>query len=205
VRTCPECKHKYSPKFNSLQPTCNNLECLVTFVKKQRVAKVKADKQKSKEFKQKHRIEDVGYQKELTQPVFNRMRVLEELAWFAERNIEPYCISCGKTHRKWSCGHLKTVGAQSGLRFDRQNTFLQCWWRCNKNLSGNIEGNKTTHGYKKGLILRFGEEEGQSIINYCDTHTSPGEWNWLDLKIFRAECNAKIRKLTKFLKSPGCY
>jgi len=195
TRKCPICKKKYSPKYNSLQPVCNDFDCLAKFVKKQRLAKVKADKQKSKDFKQRYQTEDVGYQHKLTQKVFNQLRVLEEKIWFRDRGVEPSCISCSGTKMDWCCGHFKTRGAQGGLRYDRRNTFIQCNFRCNRNLSGNIEGNKTTHGYKKGLILRFGEQEGQAIIDYCDTHTSPGEWNWLDLKIFRAECSARIREL----------
>jgi len=188
-RKCKFCRKPFKPRFTTLQPTCS-IKCAIDLATQE-----KSDARR-KELKQKVVIEDVGYQHKLTQPVFNKMRVLEEKHWFRERGIEPYCISCEKTHRKWSCGHLKTVGAQSNLRYDPSNTFLQCWWRCNKNLSGNIEGNKTTCGYKRGLILRFGPEEGRAIIDYCDTHTSPGEWNWLDLKIFRAECSARIRELT---------
>jgi len=178
-----------------MQPTCNDFVCMAKHAKKSREKTCKAKAEEDKAFIQRVKIEDVDYQKGLTQIVFNKMRVLEEKLWFQERGIEPYCISCGKTHMDWCCGHFKTRGSQSNLRFDRRNTFLQCNWRCNKNLSGNIEGNKTTHGYKKGLILRFGQAEGQAIIDYCDTNTSPVKWYWEDLKNFRAECNARIRSL----------
>jgi len=159
--------------------------------KKEKAVKKKVDKA----FKQKVKIETVKYQHGLTQTVFNRMRVLEEKEWFRAMGIEPYCISCQKTDMDWCNGHLKTVGSQGNLRYDRMNTYLQCNWACNMNLSGNIEGNKTSIGYKQGLIFRFGEEEGQTILDYCETHTEKADWYWEDLKNFRAECAATIRQL----------
>jgi len=200
TRKCPECKEKYTPQYTSMQPTCNKFKCMAKHSTKTRVKAEKDRKLKDKAFKQKHLIETTAYQHKLTQPVFNKMRVLEEKLWFFERGIEPYCISCGKIHRTWSCGHLKTVGHQRNLRYDPRNTFLQCWWYCNKNLSGNIEGNKNTHGYKRGLILRFGQEEGQAIIDYCEQTTAPVKWDWYELQEFRRGCNARIRELSRHLE-----
>lgn len=139
---------------------------------------------------------DVQWQLKQTQPAFNKMRVLEELAWFEERGLEPECISCGKKNMDWCCGHFKTRGAQSNLRFDRKNTFLQCNRYCNMGLSANIEGTKTTRGYKKGLLERFGEEEGQEIIDYCETHTEPHKWTCEELEEMRAEFNRIARGLS---------
>ena len=159
----------------------------------------RAKTKESRDFKKKVQINDLSYQHKLTQPVFNRMRVREELLWFRDRGIEPYCISCQRTKMDWSCGHLKTTSAQSAVRYDPMNTFLQCLWRCNKNLSGNINGDKTSIGYKAGLLLRFGDVEGQRIIDYCDTHTETVEWNGTCLVEFRAKCAARVRDLEKQL------
>jgi len=201
MRTCRICKDNYEAKYSSLQPVCNNPACMgeharntrIKANKKEQLAKRKEDKA----FKQKHLIEKLGYQHNLTKPVFNRMRVLEEKLWFVEKGLEPRCISCGKPNMDWCCGHFKSVGHQGGLRYDRRNTYLQCNRACNESLSGNIEGNKSSHGYKKGLILRFGQEEGQSIIDYCETSTAPVKWEWQELKELRKECNARIRQLTR--------
>ena len=196
---CGVCKSKYVAQYNTLQPTCNNFECMAAHATKTREKAQKAEKKQrkanDKAFKQKVVIEDLGYQHGLTKPVFNRMRVLEEFKWFSDRDIEPYCISCQKTNMDWCCGHFKTVGSQGNLRYDRLNTYLQCNRYCNMGLSGNIEGNKTTVGYKKGLLLRFGEDEGQWIIDYCEIHTEKADWYWEDLKNFRAEYSARIREL----------
>lgn len=160
-------------------------------------AKVKRDIKEQKKANRKalrdFNRKDLRWQHKQTQKAFNKMRVLEELKWFSDKGIEPYCISCGKTNMDWCCGHFKTVGAQGGLRYDKANTYLQCNRYCNMSLSGNIEGNKNTRGYKKGLLLRFGEKKGREIIDYCESNTSPVRWEWEQLEDLRKGFNKKIR------------
>lgn len=148
-------------------------------------------KAKKKEFN----LNDVKYQHRLTQPVFNRLRVQEELEWFKSRGLEPECISCGKNNMDWCCGHLKTRGAQSNLRYDKNNTFLQCNRYCNMGLSGNISGDKNTRGYIKGLFDRFGDKRAQEIIDYCETETSPRKFTGQELEQMRKEFNKQIKEM----------
>ena len=155
----------------------------------------KASKKALREFNQR----DVRWQHKQTQPVFNRMRVLQELKWFKDRSMEPTCISCGKPigGDQWCCGHFKTVGAQGGLRYDELNSKLQHNRNCNMGLSGDIYGTKNTHGYIQGLKNRFGDSEGQAIIDHCETNTSIVKWAWQDLEAMRKEFNQRIRELEK--------
>jgi hypothetical protein len=186
---CAICKGEFL-KFNSLQNTCS------TICKSEQLRQ----KQKQKDFKLKLvtiKANDIRTQKALTQAVFNKMRKLEEFLWFNERGIEAYCISCGKTDMDWCCGHFKTVGAQSALRFDRRNTYLQCNRYCNMALSGNIGGNKTTAGYIAGLVARFGELEGGKIIEYCEEKTAPLKITGPELIDMRKGFNVKIKELKK--------
>lgn len=67
------------------------------------------------------------------------------------------------------------------------------------NLSGDIEGTKTTRGYKQGLKDRFGEEEGQAIIDYCESNISPVKWDWQKLEEMRKNFNSRIRDLESVL------
>jgi hypothetical protein len=60
---------------------------------------------------------------------------------------------------------------------------------CNMAKSGDIEG------YKKGLVARFGEDKGASIINYCETHNEIVKYTWQELESLRSELNKKIREL----------
>jgi hypothetical protein len=139
----------------------------------------------------------VSWQHKQTQKAFNRMRVLQELAWFQERGQEPACISCGKPlgGDQWCCGHFKTVGAQGGLRYDPLNTKLQHNRNCNMGLSGDIYGTKNTHGYIQGLKNRFGEKEGQRIIDHCESSAATVKWEWQQLEEMRKRFNAEIRRI----------
>lgn len=159
-------------------------------------------KKKDKEFKERKAIfdlNDVPKQHKLTQTVFNRLRVLQELKWFKDRGLEPECISCGKTNMDFCCGHFKSRGAQGNLRYDVNNTFLQCNRYCNMALSGNIEGNKNTRGYKVGLVERFGEKEAKRILDYCEKNTQVKKWTGSELQELRASFNKKIREIEKGL------
>lgn len=151
------------------------------------------------ERKREVKLNDLSHQKKLTQKVFNKMRVLQELDWFYSRGLEPTCISCGNPlgNDQWCCGHYKTVGAQSELRFDPMNTYLQHNRRCNMGLSGDIAGTKKTHGYTEGLKLRFGEVEGQKIIDYCNSLHELKNYTCEELAAMRAEFNRTIRELEK--------
>jgi hypothetical protein len=176
-----------------------SMECLSEWLqanqekeRKKRLARIERTHKDQKRVVKKN---DIKRQHRLTQIAFNRMRVLEEKLWFKERGLEPTCISCGKPNMDWCCGHFKTRKAQGNLRYDRKNTFLQCNYYCNRNLSGNIEGNKTTRGYKVGLVERFGEQEGKAIISYCESRTEAKKWTCDELESMRKEFNAKIREL----------
>lgn len=73
-------------------------------------------------------------------------------AFIRYRDKDMHCISCDKPsdwNGQWHCGHFKTVGARSDLRFEEANAAKQCS-QCNNFLSGNIIE------YKKELIKRIG-------------------------------------------------
>jgi len=187
---CKVCKEKFEAKY-FLQKACFNPACLAEWSKREREKESdKAHKARKKEFN----LNDVKYQHDLTQPVFNRLRVQEELEWFRSRGLEPECISCAKKNMDWCCGHFKTRGAQGNLRYDRKNTFLQCNRYCNMALSGNIYGDKNTRGYIQGLKGRFGESGAQEIIDYCESKTSPRKFTGKELEKMRKEFSVELKK-----------
>ena len=200
----PKCKFCRAPDA-TLKPTgkmskfcdfeCFNNEGLKLFQKAEKI-RIKNEKQEQIREKKEFYSSDVGWQHKTCQPVFNRSRVLEELQWFDEQGIEPYCISCGKTKMDWCCGHYKTVGSARVIRYDRVNTYLQCNRYCNKALSGNIEGNKTTHGYKQGLLSRFGKSKGQEIMDYCaKKQHEKRKWTWQEVEQIKIESREISRKI----------
>ena len=188
-KKCTECKTEFTP-WVSTQLVCSP-KCGIEYArKKEKKKKEKENRAAVKELRRK----SLKWQHEQTQKAFNKLRVLQEKQWFKERGLEPTCISCGKPNMDWCCGHFKTRGAQPELRYDPKNTFLQCNRYCNMALSGNIEGNKNTRGYKQGLIERFGDE-GQEILDYLDSPHDIKKWTWQELEELRTEINKKIREL----------
>lgn len=194
---CRICKKEYE-KRSSMQVVCSPT-CSIKYVRKQNEKKAKNEAKKARIAKREFNKNDLSWQRDKTQASFNRMRVLQEKLWFKERGLRPSCISCGKENMDWCCGHYKTRGAHPELALDENNTFLQCNYYCNRNLSGNIEGNKHTRGYKVGLKERFGDVIGQSIIDYLEQPHEPKKYTADDYERMRKEFNAEIRRLEKLL------
>jgi hypothetical protein len=200
-RRCPVCQEMYTPKRYGLRLTrcCDNAGCRLDYAQGVRAKEAeKAARSRKNEFYK----NDIPKQLDLCQKTFNKLRRLQELKWFDDRGMEPACISCGKPMGGdiWCAGHFKTRGAQSGLRFDPKNVYLQHNRRCNSDLSGDIYGTKTTHGYLQGLRNRFGDEEAQKIIDYCETNTETRKWTCDELIAMRKEWNKQIRELENELK-----
>lgn len=162
--------------------------------------RAKAKEREAKAKKIAYYRNQLGWQHEQTKLAFNKMRKLEEFVWFKERGIEPYCISCLKTNMDWCCSHFKSVGSSGALRYEPLNTYLACNARCNKALSGNINGNSSTIGFIKGLAHRFGEEEAQRRLNWLEAHQSAiRKWTCGELEEMRKGFNERIRQLQKEL------
>lgn len=203
-RKCHTCKTKGNVAdmhIDGLKATCKTPGCMAAYglwkLSKAKEAKERALKVKHIKQKNDFNDNDLRLQHKLTQKAFNKMRKLEELAHFYRIGVRPYCISCLKTDMDWCCGHYKTVSSQGILRYDRINTYLQCNRYCNMGLSANISGNKNTIGYTKGIMRRFGDDEGSIIINYCDTTKSAKKWTCEEVKQIRIDARARIKYLTE--------
>ncbi len=190
MKHCKVCSVEFNPR-NSLQKVCS-VPCARKYAKQQEVEKKRKEaKRNLREFNK----NNLAWQHKQTQKVFNRMRVLQELKWFKDRGLEPTCISCQKPlgNDVWCCGHKKTQGGNSRLRYDENNTFLQHNVRCNMNKSGDIEG------YEKGLYMRFGNQYAKHLIDYQNNNTGAYKWSCDELELMRSEFNQEIRKLEKDL------
>ena len=203
MAACKHCRAKNAPLKINLNSFCS-MEHAIEYAKTQqnklRAAKERQAKQVIKERKQsdRKRLEQLKRPSEHAaeaQGLFNKMRRLEELLWFAQHGLEPICISCQKPlgDDQWACGHYKTRGARKDLAFERLNAHLQHNFNCNKNKSGDIEGQKV------GYALRYGEEEAQRILADLEVHRNmpkrtPDEW--LEMK---KEFRAEIRRLEKLI------
>ena len=205
---CTGCKERFNADTLIALPAgkFHSYECATSYGKakseklraKAKKIAVKAEKQSDNKRKKEFKLNDIPYQHKLTQIAFNRMRVLQELSLFKYKEVEPECISCGKTNMDWCCGHYKTVGAHGRIRYDEKNTYLQCNRYCNMALSGNISGNKNTRGFKEGLIARF-EKGAYAIFKHLDDNCHAKKWTGEELESMRKEFNAEIKLMEKEL------
>ena len=129
------------------------------------------------------------------QDLFNKMRRLEELVYFASRGDEPWCISCQKPIGGdiWACGHYKTRGARKDLAFDRENTHLQHNFSCNSHKSGDVDGQKI------GFVLRYGEEKAKQILERLEIVGIEPKRTWQDWEKMKSEFRKEIKNLEKEL------
>jgi hypothetical protein len=129
------------------------------------------------------------------QTLFNKMRRLECLLWFKEKNLEPVCISCQKPlgGDVWACGHYKTRGARKDLAFERLNTHLQHNFSCNKNKSGDVEGQKI------GYAMIYGAEDAARILTDLEVRREIPKRTPEDWQAMKKEFSAEIRRLEKLI------
>lgn len=197
-KTCKACLSEFKPT-RSFQKVCSP-KCAIKLVnanKEEKKAKAWRLEKKIRKEKLKSKSEWV---KE-AEYAFRRYIRARDRLFYAKQGKPHECISCGTTspHIQYAAGHYKTKGAYPELRLDERNCYLQCNKRCNMELSGNINGTKDTHGYKEGLKMRFGDEEGEKIIDYLESHHPAENWTIDDLSRMKSEFNKKANDIEKQL------
>lgn len=162
-KECRNCGKKFKPTMTT-QVVCG-WKCAASLADKN------AEKKKIAEQRKADREERAWIRKEK-----ERLKTYSQLANEAEAAVRRYirardygkpCISCGTTKGvQFAAGHYKTSGGHPELRFNVLNIHRQCNEYCNRQLSGNINGNKHSVGYTQGLTDRFGEW----IVEYLNSH-----------------------------------
>ena len=111
------------------------------------------------------------------------------------RDSELGCISCGTTNANivFSGGHYKTAGGNPEIALESRNIHRQCLFHCNKNKSGNINGDKHSIGFKQGLINRYGDE----YVEWLESYHKPISLDCDQLRTLRAYYNRLIRENKK--------
>lgn len=150
-KKCKVCKAKFTPKFSTLDPTCELYSCRLTFametVKKQKAAKEKKLKQ-DRVAEKKVLREKI---KTLSDYESEAKKVFQKYVRLRDKNLP--CISCGNpSPTDWCGSHYYPAGMYSGLIFDERNCNGACNTYCNKYLSGNLIN------YRIGLVKRYGLE-----------------------------------------------
>ena len=136
-----KCRKSFIP-FTSLQVVCpGSIECALGYAEEKRKKKYKKT---TATMRRAFLATDRKHQ--------TNKAVTACHAYIMERDRQDPCISCGTTKysTRYSAGHYLTSGGHPELRFDEDNIHKQCWFNCNKNLSGNIVR------YRPNLVKKIG-------------------------------------------------
>jgi gamma-glutamylcyclotransferase (GGCT)/AIG2-like uncharacterized protein YtfP len=148
-KKCRICRQEFTPKYSTMQATCENIECMIAYSSKQKEKKTKAEFKAIKE-----RNKSVSQWRKELQQVFNQ--------YIRLRDQGKGCISCGKQLQgKYDAGHYFSVGSYPNLRFNESNVHGQCVG-CNQHKHGNLLE------YAIGIEKRIGKsklEELKSMRN----------------------------------------
>lgn len=164
AKTCKFCKAHFVP-VKQFQSVCD-YRCAIALVNKENAAKAEtARKKAASEAKAKEKAGVARRRKRK-----NELKTARELAPEAQAVFNRYvrirdygkpCISCNRMPQEkfggsMDCGHYRTRGAASHLRFNLHNTAGQCVY-CNRNRSG------AQKAFEKGLIKRIGQAKVDAL------------------------------------------
>lgn len=151
-KKCRVCRGTFHP-FRTLQLCCS-AGCAIEYAQKQRTKKElkEASKQRCEHRKAKEAIKTrAQWMKEAEKACNAYIRA-------RDGNV---CISCGTTNPniQYAAGHYRTVKAASQLRYNEDNIHVQCNYRCNSMLSGNLQN------YRPALIAKIGIDRVEALEN----------------------------------------
>ena len=193
-KKCRVCQTEYTPARMG-QKVCSP-GCAIQDVQK---TKLREYRKETRELKEK--IKTTAQRKTAAQNAVNRYVKARDRLRFLSQGKRPECISCGNTNPaiQYCAGHYKTRGAHPELALDPKNIHLQCNKRCNEQLSGNINGDKTTRGYNAGIVAWYGEDEGSQLIEYLTKYHPPKNYTHEDLEEIRKKYNKLALECEKMI------
>jgi hypothetical protein len=185
---CPHCKAKLL-EGQRIHPECidewSEKQAAKAERKAQGEARARAKVDRAKDRARRRALETIPELIKVAQREFN--------SWTRERDKDKGCISCGRTLRHsggggtggdFDCGHFRSTGSASHLRFDERNAHGQCK-HCNNHLSGNVVE------YRKRLALRLGLATVEAIE--ADNHIH--KWTKEELREIATRYRAKLKEL----------
>ena len=174
AKPCQHCGSEFTPA-RPLQRVCSAI-CAARKVKADKKTEAATTKARKEALK---RIPD--YIKE-AQVAFN--------AYIRERDRTKPCICCGQplgageVGGAFDCGHYRSTGSASHLRFDERNAHAQRKV-CNRWGAGRAVD------YRLGLIQRIGLEAVESL----ESSNAPHKWTADELRAIRDDYRAKTKAL----------
>lgn len=173
MKTCKICRVKFTPTYSTLQPTCTNVKCVLSWSKKVEEKKGKRELKAMRE-----RQKSISQWRRELQQVFNK--------YIRERDKGKGCISCGtKLQGKYDAGHFYSVGSYPNLRFHELNCHGQCV-HCNQHKHGNLLE------YQIGILKRIGKHQLEQLQ---ELRNEPLRLSLEEIKIKINQYKIKIKEL----------
>ena len=177
LKTCKQCKTKFAPA-RPLQAVCGPM-CGLERAKKARLtAEKKQDRVKRESLK--------------TIPQLIKEAQVEFNAYIRERDKNQLCICCARplgtsdVGGSFDCGHYRSTGSASHLRFDERNAHAQRK-DCNRWGAGRAVD------YRIGLVARIGLEAVEAL----EADNQPVKWDRDTLRQIKVIYRAKTRELKR--------
>lgn len=156
TRRCSLCKKKVDERqaiYGSLRAFCS-MEHLIGYSKTEKGQKIYKQEIKKETAARKNRL--------LTRRDYLRRAQIAFNAYIRARDHDKKCISCDAdlgaipSFIGFDCGHYRSIGSATNLRFHAHNAFGQCK-KCNRYLSGNAVE------YRKRLVARIGLDKVERL------------------------------------------
>jgi len=189
---CPQCRKKFTPQEKAARRLIHP-ECIDAYAE---ATQARAERDAEKERKAKQRVE-----KSLDRKKRQEQKRIPDLikeaqtafnAFIRERDHDQPCICCGKPLGAdapgggYDCGHYRSTGSASHLRFDERNAHAQRK-HCNRYGAGRAVD------YRIGLIERLGMEAVEAL----ESNNEPHKWQREELIAIKAEYVKRLRELKR--------
>lgn len=184
TRKCRHCRVEFTP-VRPMQVACG-LDCA-----RELAAKVNAGKRAAQD-RAERRADRVKREKMKRIPDLIREAQREFNAYIRARDEGMPCVCCGQplggpaVGGGFDCGHYRSVGSASHLRFDERNAHGQRKW-CNRYGAGRAVD------YRIGLVARI----GLAAVEALEADNTPHKWTREELIAIKTEYAAKRRALIK--------
>lgn len=185
---CAHCRAKFEPERPS---QIVHVECVEAWTEAQAAKRERAEAKAARAAAKVERAETRRRKESIkTIPVLIKEAQREFNAYIRFRDAEQPCISCGSplvpdaAGGGFDCGHYRSTGSASHLRFHPDNAHGQCK-HCNRWLAGRVAD------YRIGLLGRIGIERLAAI----ETDNTPHKWQRDELIAIKATYKAKLKEM----------
>ena len=187
---CPQCRTRFAPEDRGLRIHPDCVDAWYTAHREKQAKKAEAKRKK-----------DAAADKRVTKQKLYGMKTIPMLikeaqvafnAFIRSRDDGKPCICCGRPLGSadvgggFDCGHYRSTGSASHLRFDERNAHGQTKY-CNRHGAGRAVD------YRIGLVARIGQE----AVDDLEASNAPHKWQREELIAIKATYVQKLKYLRK--------